>query len=86
MKSLVLVGLVTAVHGATRMLDEEEFLHAKQFRDEALEVEREVARMALETGEGYHYVEPAPLSEGYHYVEPAPPSEGRPVEPSGCDS
>ena len=66
MKSLVLVGLVTAVHGATRMLDEEEFLHAQQFKDEALDVERGVARMALEAGEGYHYVEPAPPSAGRH--------------------
>ena len=63
MRTLVLaLAMVASASAAHRvMLDEEEFLDAKAFRDEALEVEREVAAQ-----NGYHYVEPAPLSEGRH--------------------
>ena len=67
MRTLALLGLAALASAATRdILDEEEFLHAKAFRDEALEVEREVARLNLEAGQGHAYVEPAPLSEGRH--------------------
>ena len=67
MKTLVLMGVVALASAKTRyMLDEEEFIDAKAFRDEALEVEREVARLNLQQGLGHHYVEPAPLSEGRH--------------------
>merc|ERR1712244_13393 len=70
MKTLIILcislGLATA---ATRnILDEEEFLHAKQFRDEALEVEREVAKLELLARQAADVAEvvPAPLQEGRH--------------------
>merc|ERR1712045_437117 len=70
MKTLIILcislGLTTA---ATRnILDEEEFLHAKQFRDEALEVEREVAKLELLARQAADVAEvvPAPLQEGRH--------------------
>ena len=63
MKSYILYfGLLAAVTARTRLsLDEEELKHARQFREEALAVER-----ALSTQETGHYVEPAPLHEGRH--------------------
>merc|ERR1712154_312753 len=70
MKTLIILcislGLATA---ATRnILDEEEFLHAKQFRDEALEVEREVAKLELLARQAADVAEvvPAPVQEGRH--------------------
>ena len=63
MKSYILCcALLAAVSARTRLsLDEEELKHAKQFREEALAVER-----ALSTQQNGHYVEPAPLHEGRH--------------------
>ena len=62
----VILGLTTA---ATRnILDEEEFIHAKQFRDEALEVEREIAKLELLARQAADVAEvvPAPIQEGRH--------------------
>ena len=62
MKSLLYLGLIAAVSGFTRFaLDEEELQHAKQFRQEALAVER-----AIDIQNNGHYVEPAPLHERRH--------------------
>ena len=70
MKNLIILccslGLTMA---ATRnILDEEEFIHAKSFRDEALEVEREVAKLELLARQAADVAEviPAPLHEGRH--------------------
>ena len=70
MKNLIILccslGLTMA---ATRnILDEEEFIHAKSFRDEALEVEREVAKLELLAHQAADVAEviPAPLHEGRH--------------------
>merc|ERR1712154_722488 len=70
MKTLIILcislGLATA---ATRnILDEDEFIHAKQFRDEALEVEREVAKLELLARQAADVAEvvPAPVQEGRH--------------------
>ena len=70
MKNLIILclglGLTSA---ATRnFLDEEEFIHAKEFRDEALEVEREVAKLELLARQAADVPEvfPAPLQEPRH--------------------
>ena len=50
------------------ILDEEEFIHAKQFRDEALEVETEVAKLELLARQAADVVEvvAAPVQEERH--------------------
>lgn len=68
MKNLIILclslGLTSA---ATRnILDEEEFIHAKQFRDEALEVEREVAKLELLARQAADVPEVIPVMEGRH--------------------
>ena len=50
MKNQIIIYLSISIGvtmAARHMLDEEEFIMAKQFRDEALEVEREVAKLEL---------------------------------------
>ena len=50
MKNQIIICLSISIGvtmAARHMLDEEEFIMAKQFRDEALEVEREVAKLEL---------------------------------------
>merc|ERR1712051_829052 len=50
------------------ILDEEEFIHAKQFRDEALEVETEVVKLELLARQAADVVEvvAAPVQEERH--------------------
>ena len=70
MKTLIILCLSLGLTmAATRnILDEEEFIHAKQFRDEALEVEREVAKLELLSRQAADVAEvvPAPIQEGRH--------------------
>ena len=64
MKNLILLCLSFSLTMAARhILDEEEFLDAKQFRDEALEVEREVAKLELLARQAADVAEvvPAPI-------------------------
>ena len=90
MKSLVFVGLLAAVHGAAKIMDMEEFLQAKQLRDEALDVDTKIMNMeeflqakqlrdeALDVERAVARMELE--TDGYHYVpyvEPAPFGEGR---------
>ena len=61
MKSQIILCLSVGVTMAARhMLDEEEFIMAKQFRDEALEVEREVAKLELLARQAADVAEVAP--------------------------
>ena len=55
---LMVVGLAAARPQYRTTLDEEELLHALQFRQEALDMEKEVEVAAVESR---HVVEPAPL-------------------------
>ena len=65
MKSFLILSLALGLTSAAsrNILDEEEFLHAKEFRDEALEVEREVAMQELLARQAADLVEvvPAPM-------------------------
>ena len=70
MKTLIILCLSLGLTmAATRnILDEEEFIHAKQFRDEALEVETEVAKLELLARQAADVVEvvAAPVQEERH--------------------
>ena len=67
MKSFLILSLALGLTSAAsrNILDEEEFLHAKEFRDEALEVEREVAMQELLARQAADLVEvvPAPMMD-----------------------
>ena len=89
MKNLILLCLSFSLTMAARhILDEEEFLDAKQFRDEALEVEREAAKLKLLARQAADVAEvvPAPVPhidlrlglDGYRSNNP---QYGQPLQP-----
>ena len=67
MKNLILLCLsFSLTMAARRILDEEEFLDAKQFRDEALEVEREVAKLELLARQAADVAEVVPAPHSFY--------------------
>merc|ERR1711983_731271 len=68
MRNLIFFFTITLTTATRNILDEEEFIHAKQFRDDALEVETEVAKLDLLALQAADVVEvvPAAVQEGRH--------------------
>ena len=69
MKNLIFLCLsfsLSMTMAARHILDEEEFLHAKQFRDEALEVEREVAKLELLARQAADVAEVVPAPHSFY--------------------